>query len=95
MCEGVKQILSQCEILEILNKGEKSIEESIKMVHFNDMRPEYNNIYISGLNNKNVYIYNGTKFIIVSESYALDILMTNHFNNIQYWLNRYKEDIEL
>ena len=65
------------------------------MVHFNDMRPEYNNIYISGLTNKNVYIYNGTKFIIVSESYALDILMTNHFNNIQYWLNRYKEDIEL
>jgi len=110
--EDLKKILSESEIYTILNKGDESIQESIKLVHFNDMKPEYNNIYISGTlkehssfnlaeehsssckYNKNAYIYNGSKFIVISESEALDKLTVKHYDNIKYWFNIHKETVD-
>ena len=40
------KILNEKQKLHILNQPFMSLEESIKMIHFNDKLPEYNNIYI-------------------------------------------------
>ena len=55
--EELNKILTQCEILKILNKKMCSLEESIKMIHFNDARPEFRNIYITNLKDQYAYIY--------------------------------------
>ena len=47
--EDLGEILSEKEILNILNKKYLSIEESIKAVHFNKNRPEYQNVCITNL----------------------------------------------
>ena len=45
--EDISSILSQSEILKILNRKMCSIEESIKLIHFNEKRPHLKNIYIT------------------------------------------------
>ena len=45
--EDLAAILSQTEILKILNRQKSSLEESIKLTHFNKKRPELKNIYIT------------------------------------------------
>ena len=41
-----------------------SINQSIKMVHFNNKRPELQNIIIKNLKDKNMQIFDGKNFII-------------------------------
>ena len=93
-CEDLTKILSQSEILKILNKKMCSLEESIKLIHFNDMRPECKNIYITNLKDQYAYIYNGTKFIAVLKSDMLEELVDNHFENIEYSADEYKEKLQ-
>lgn len=92
--ENLNTILSQSEILQILNKGVGSLEESIKLIHFNDMRPEFKNIYITNLKDQYAYIYNGFKFIAIQKSYMLKKLFLNHLDNIHYCLNKYKDQLD-
>ena len=42
--EDISSILSQSEILKILNRKMCSIEESIKLIHFNEKRPNKSKI---------------------------------------------------
>ena len=92
--ENLTKILSQSEILKILNKKMCSLEESIKLIHFNDMRPECKNIYITNLKDQYAYIYNGIKFIAVLKSDILEELVDNHFENIEYSADEYKEKLQ-
>ena len=46
----------------IINKGFKSIPELIKLIHFNQDKPENHNIYISNMRDKYTVIYNGKKW---------------------------------
>ena len=91
--EELNKILSTSEILKILNKKMCSLEESIKTIHFNDMRPEFKNIYITNLKDQYAYIYNGNKFIAVLKSDILEELVDNHFENIEYSADEYKEKL--
>ena len=91
--EELNKILTQCEILKILNKKMCSLEESIKMIHFNDARPEFRNIYITNLKDQYAYIYDGNKFIAVLKSDILETLVDNHIENIEYSADEYKEKL--
>ena len=70
-----------------------ALEEYIKTIHFNDMRPEFKNIYITNLKDQYAYIYNGNKFIAVLKSDVLGELVDNHFENIEYSADEYKEKL--
>ena len=70
-----------------------SLEESIKMIHFNDARPEFRNIYITNLKDQYAYIYDGNKFIAVLKSDILETLVDNHIENIEYSADEYKEKL--
>ena len=91
--EELNKILTQSEILKILNKKMCSLEESIKMIHFNDARPEFRNIYITNLKDQYAYIYDGNKFIAVLKSNILETLVDNHIENIEYSADEYKEKL--
>ena len=91
--EDIASTLSQSEILKILNRKMLALEESIKTIHFNDMRPEFKNIYITNLKDQYAYIYNGNKFIAVLKSDVLGELVDNHFENIEYSADEYKEKL--
>ena len=92
--EELHKILSQSEILKILNKKMCSLEESIKMIHFNDSKPEFKNIYITNLKDQYAYIYNGNRFIAVLKADILEELVDNHFENIEYSADEYKEKLQ-
>mgnify|MGYP000926487724 FL=1 len=49
--EKLSEILSEREMLIILNECRLSVEKSIKLTHFNDNRPELKNIIITNLQN--------------------------------------------
>ena len=91
--EELNKILSQSEILNILNKKMCSIEESIKLIHFNEKRPELKNIYITNLKNQYAYIFDGNKFIAVLKSDILEELVDNHIENIEYSIEEYKDKL--
>jgi hypothetical protein len=91
--EELNKILSQSEVLNILNKKMCSIEESIKLIHFNEKRPELKNIYITNLKNQYAYIFDGNKFIAVLKSDILEELVDNHIDNIEYSIEEYKDKL--
>ena len=63
------------------------------MIHFNDSRPEFKNIYITNLKDQYAYIYDGNKFIAVLKSTILEELVDNHIENIEYSAEEYKEKL--
>ncbi len=86
--ENLSNLLSEKEMLKIVNKCRYSVEESIKLVHFNDNRPEYKNVLITNLQNNIAYIFDGNKFIAQNKDIILNELFDSHFGNIEsYMLN--------
>lgn len=61
--ENINEILNQKEKIKILEARFMSLEESIKRIHFNELRPEYQNILITNLRDDIAYVFDGTKFI--------------------------------
>jgi hypothetical protein len=92
--EELQSILSQSDMLKILNKKMQSLEESIKTIHFNKDRPELKNIYITNLKDQYAYIYDGTKFIAGLKSDILGELVDNHIENIEYSVEEYKNKLQ-
>ena len=86
-------VLSESKILSILNKPYKSIEESIKLIHFNKKLPEYNNIMITNMKDNIAYTYNGKKFISVNKDELIDELIENHKDQIEISYDEYKDKI--
>jgi hypothetical protein len=91
--EDLASILSQTEILKILNRQRSSLEESIKLTHFNKKRPELKNIYITNLKDQYAYIFDGSKFIAVLKTDVLNELVDNHFENIELSVEEYKDKL--
>ena len=89
------KILSETQILNILNKCCNSLEESIKTFHFNKNLPEYNNIFITNLKNDIAYIFDGIKFSAVSKNEAIDDLISTHMNEIEASAEEYKGKINI
>jgi len=77
------KILNEKEKLNILSRPWKSLEESIKTIHFNKKFPEYKNIFITNRKDDNAYIFDGNKFSSVSKNEALNDLINSHMDEIE------------
>ena len=85
--ENLSELLSKKEMDKILSQVRLSIEESIKLVHFNDKRPQYKNVFITNMKDNLAYIFNGNKFQVESKDYVLYDLLNNHLGNIDSYIN--------
>jgi len=84
--ENLSKILSDKEMKTILSHLRLSVEESIKMVHFNDNRPQYKNIFITNMRDNVAHIFNGIKFEVKSKDYVVSDLLNNHLGNIESFI---------
>ncbi len=91
--ENINQILDQKEKLKILEARFLSLEESIKRIHFNDARPEYQNILITNLRDDLAYVFDGGKFVTTKKTKAITELIDNHIDSIEISLEEYKEKL--
>ena len=89
-----ENVLDEKQILSILNKHFLSLEESIKMVHFNDKLPEYSNIYITNMRDNVAYIFNGKQFIKINKNEAISKLISNHTDEISYVYDDNKDKLK-
>ena len=91
--ENITDILTQKEVIKILENRMLCLEESIKYIHFNDKRPEYQNIYITNLHDSIAYVYDGVQFKAVSKNSILNDLINIHVENIELSLENYKNKL--
>jgi hypothetical protein len=80
---NINEVLSNKQIMSILHKPFVSVEECVKMIHFNDKLPQYNNIYITNMKDDLMYIYDGTKFTTTTKSDAINDLIDNYSDQIE------------
>jgi len=85
-----------------------SIEESIKLVHFNKDLPEYNNVFITNMRDAGLsdfefkiahdlddigYIFNGKEFISVKKNEMINELIDSHIKEINLSLEKNKNNL--
>ena len=80
---GFEKLLTNDQILSILNNQCLSLEEAIKFIHFNDDLPEYNNIYITNMKDDLAYIFDGNKFISVKKNDIIADMIENYAYEIE------------
>jgi hypothetical protein len=56
---NINSVLTPKEVMGVLLKPFLSTEECINLIHFNDKRPQYNNIFITNLKDDLAYVYDG------------------------------------
>jgi hypothetical protein len=88
-----KKILNNSQIKKILYRQYSSLEESIKQIHFNEDLPEYNNVFITNMNNDIAYVFNGTQFISVRKNEMLNELIDTHIKEINLSLEKNKNKL--
>ena len=91
--EEINNILTEKEKYKILNARYKSLEESIKAIHFNKDRPEYQNIVITNMRDNLIHIFDGEKFVSQAKHGTLNQLMDNHMVSIEESLENSKENL--
>jgi hypothetical protein len=89
--EEINNILTEKEKIRILNARYKSLEESIKAIHFNDNRPEYQNIVITNMRDNLVHIFDGNKFVSQAKHGTINQLIDNHMESIEESLDNSRE----
>lgn len=91
--ENISNILTEQEKCKILNARFKSVEESIKTIHFNEDRPECQNVAITNMRDNLAHIYDGKKFISKSKQEIINQLIDNHMESIEESLIDYREKL--
>jgi len=56
------------------------------MVHINDNRPQYKNIFITNMRDNVAHIFNGNKFEVKSKDYVVSDLLNTHLGNIESFI---------
>lgn len=56
----------------ILNKGYKSVQEYVRLVHYDTNHPEHHNIYIPNIKNNYVMVYDGQKWDLKDRDEIID-----------------------
>jgi hypothetical protein len=87
-------VLTKKEILNILSKHTKALEESIKKIHFNEKIPENNNVFITNLQNNIGYAFDGNQFVAINKGELLNDIIDTHLNEMFLSLNKYKDNIK-
>ena len=90
---NINDVLSNKQIMSILHKPFVSVEECIKMIHFNDKLPQYNNIYITNLKDDLAYVYDGTKFTTSTKADTISDLITNYSDQIEVLFDDNKDKL--
>jgi hypothetical protein len=88
-----QRILDNKQVRHILNQQFMSLEESIKLVHFNKDLPEYNNVFITNMRDDIGYIFNGTEFISIKKNEMLNELIDCHIKEINLSLEKHKNKL--
>lgn len=79
----------------ILSQGSNSVSKFVEMVHCNDAKPEYKNIYINSRKRLNqILTYNGDKWILCSQEF-IDDLRDRGIDYIEEQFVELKENHEL
>jgi hypothetical protein len=89
----LSDLLTNKEMMNVIKKIYLSVDESIKLVHFNNLRPEYKNIYITNLKDNYAYVYDGERFVCENKHSVLTELLDNHSYNIETFVNNNKDKI--
>ena len=90
--EDLSTILSKEDMIKICNKKFSSIEESIKMTHFNKDKPELNNVIIKNLRDDYAYIHDGDEYIVQDKNDIIADLIELHLDNIEMIINEENEN---
>ena len=88
-----QRILNNKQVKHILNQQFMSIEESIKLIHFNKDLPEYNNVFITNMRDDIGYIFNGKEFISVKKNEMINELIDSHIKEINLSLEKHKNNL--
>jgi hypothetical protein len=88
-----QRILDNKQVKHILNQQFMSIEESIKLIHFNKDLPEYNNVFITNMRDDIGYIFNGKEFISVKKNEMINELIDSHIKEINLSLEKHKNNL--
>jgi hypothetical protein len=80
---NINDVLSNKQIMNLLHKPFISVEECIKMIHFNEKLPQYNNIYITNLKDDLAYVYDGTRFTTTTKTDTIYDMITNYTEQIE------------
>ena len=91
--EDLSSLLSKKELISIFNDKSRCLEKSIELVHLNNERKEYKNLYITNLRNDLMYIFNGEKFEAVNKNETIKELIENHMYNISIKFEDYKKKL--
>ena len=91
--EEINNILTEKEKIRILNARYKSLEESIKAIHFNDNRPEYQNIVITNMRDNLIHTFDGNKFVSQAKHGTINQLIDNHMESIEESLDNSREKL--
>ena len=88
-----QRILDNKQVKHILNQQFMSLEESIKLVHFNKDLPEYNNVFITNMRDDIGYIFNGKEFISIKKNEMVNELIDSHIKEINLSLEKHKNKL--
>ena len=88
-----QRILDNKQVRHILNQQFMSLEESIKLVHFNKDLPEYNNVFITNMRDDIGYIFNGKEFISIKKNEMVNELIDSHIKEINLSLEKHKNNL--
>ena len=66
------ELLKEHHLKWILNKGYLAVPELAKIMHFNDNKPGYQNVYISNMRDKYLHMYKGDKWVLEEKVQIID-----------------------
>ena len=75
---------------DIFYNFETALEKAIEKFHFNNKFPEYNNIYITNLRDRLMYVFNGIQFMAMDKKETIYELMDYHACEIYNYVRKDK-----
>jgi len=88
-------MLTEQDKTKIINCRLLAIEESIKHIHFNKDKPEYQNIKINNLRSNIALVHDGEKFNAMNQYSAISSLIDNHVESIEQILDDKKSSLPI
>jgi hypothetical protein len=83
-------VLTKKDMKEIVSDFENALEKAIQKFHFNDKFPENNNIFITNLRDKLMYVFDGIQFMAIDKKEAIYELMDCHACEIYNYVKKDK-----
>ena len=92
--ESDHKFISDSKISECMTKQYMSIPHLIKMVHFDPKHPENHNIYVSNIQSKQLFLYDGKKWILKDKDETIDNLISSSEYKLKETLGKWIQDEE-